>query len=143
MNLLNNIYAKAKVSAYFELIEGGVLWMIKNLEDLKRVGKIGLKMTNQVSLKKNNNSNHQNIKADLMGKFQMEDKETIFEIEPIYHSVDKIIGVIKHVFYHINPNIRVEVRNNILIMTFPNLDALVDYLEILFFVSSTQAQDSL
>ena len=36
VNLLNDIYAKANISAYFELIEGGLLWMLQSLDDLVR-----------------------------------------------------------------------------------------------------------
>ena len=142
INLLNNIYAKAKISAYFELIEGGLLYILKSLDDLKRIGEIGLEMTDRVRSKRSEDSNHQAIKTELMGKFHMEDQEVIFEIEPIYHSVEKIIGTIKLAFTYVNPKIRVEKQLNTLILTFPDLDALVDYLEILFFVSSTQTPES-
>jgi hypothetical protein len=137
VNLLNNIYAKANISTYFELFEGGFLWILKRLKDLNLIRKFALEMTEQSRSKKNKNPNHQNIKTELMGKFQMEDKEVIFEIESIFHSVKNIIGVVKHVFTDINPTIRVEERFNKIVMIFPNLDALVDYLEILFFASTT------
>ncbi|MCK5344743.1 MAG: hypothetical protein KAR20_15120, partial [Candidatus Heimdallarchaeota archaeon] len=94
VNLLNNIYAKAEISTYFELIERGFLWILKDLDDLKLIRKFSLEMTEQAKSNNEKNPNHLNIRTELMGKFQMEDKEVQFEIEPIFHSVDNIIGVV-------------------------------------------------
>ena len=58
VNLLNNIYAKANISTYFELIEGGFLWILKSLKDLNLIRKFALKMTEQAKSKENKNPNH-------------------------------------------------------------------------------------
>lgn len=125
----NEYYKKRENKAYFETTANGFLYILPDLETYKRIAQ-SVPDSEQIQILLKNNKNERNrISLELMNKFNIQnDGKIILDVEITPYKASEVFIPMKKVYLAINPDIEfLPIDEKHFSITFPNLDAFIDY----------------
>lgn len=136
VNFLNNLFSLTHIHAYFETIEGGLIWIFQNISDFQKVATTTARFLEPFHANKTPLLSR--IKNGILRNTKAPKQGLIFQVKSVFHPFDQIEFILTPFLSSLNSDIQIRrTSEKTADIVFKTLRSLLDYMGFLHFAMNS------